>query len=211
MRLRNKPWAKKMIEDHPQIVEPNPEYWKGRWRELFANDHPLHVEIGTGKGQFVTTMAAEYPQRNVIGVEKYDSVIISGVERLINTPLPNIRLLREDVEKIPDFFGKREVDRLYINFTDPWPKNRHEKRRLTHQNFLAKYMQVLKDSGEIHMKTDNQDLFEYSLASFSQHGFKLKNIRLDLHRSEMEENIMTEYEERFVKQGMRIYRLEAYR
>ncbi|UCZ52329.1 tRNA (guanosine(46)-N7)-methyltransferase TrmB [Bacillus shivajii] len=210
MRLRNKPWASEMIANHPQIVEPDPKNWKGRWSELFENDHPLHVEVGTGKGRFVTRMGEQYPERNIIGVEKFDSVIITGVERLIENPQENVRLLKEDVNEITDFFGEKEVDRLYINFTDPWPKNRHAKRRLTHEGFLQKYAEILKEDGEIHFKTDNQGLFEYSIESMTNFGFKLKNVSLDLHKSEMKDNVMTEYEEKFSSKGMRIYRLEAY-
>ncbi|MDG5787729.1 tRNA (guanosine(46)-N7)-methyltransferase TrmB [Evansella sp. AB-P1] len=211
MRLRNKPWAPKLIEDNPQIIVPNPKERKGKWSELFENDNPLHVEVGTGKGRFVTKMAASYPDRNVIGVEKYDSVIVTGVERLLENPLDNIRLLKADVTNITEIFDSGEVDRFYINFTDPWPKNRHEKRRLTHKSFLKKYSEILKDTGEIHLKTDNQGLFEYSIESLSQFGFKLKQVTFNLHESNMEDNIMTEYEERFVEKGIRIYRLEAYK
>ncbi|MBU9713735.1 tRNA (guanosine(46)-N7)-methyltransferase TrmB [Evansella tamaricis] len=209
MRLRNKPWATKVIVENPQIVEPNPQQWKGSWKELFGNNQPIHVEVGTGKGRFVTRMGKAHPEWNVIGVEKYDSVIITGVERLKDQPLNNVRLLKEDVTQLTEFFAPGEIDRIYINFTDPWPKNRHEKRRLTHEGYLKKYSQVLNERGEIHMKTDNQGLFEYSLESLSQFGFKLKNISLDLHNNSMEGNIMTEYEERFNKRGVKIYRLEA--
>ncbi|ADU31536.1 tRNA (guanosine(46)-N7)-methyltransferase TrmB [Evansella cellulosilytica] len=211
MRLRNKPWAAQVISEHPEIVVPNPAECKGRWSELFNNQHPIHVEVGTGKGRFVTRVGEKHPEWNVIGMEKYDSVILTGVERLIESPQENVKLIKDDVEKVTDFFAHKEIDRLYINFTDPWPKNRHEKRRLTHEGFLKKYMEVLKDNGEIHFKTDNQGLFEYSLASLSQFGLKLKNVSLDLHNSDLEDNIMTEYEERYVEKGMRIFRLEAYR
>ena len=209
MRLRNKPWATQVIEENPHIVEPKPEEWRGRWHELFGNKNPIHVEVGTGKGRFVTRMGEAHPERNVIGMEKYDSVILTAVERLQEKPQVNVRLIKDDVEKLTDFFAPEEVSRIYINFTDPWPKNRHEKRRLTNEGFLKKYEEVLNESGEIHMKTDNQTLFEYSLESICQYGLKLKNISLDLHNSDMEGNIMTEYEERFAEKGMRIYRLEA--
>ncbi|WP_096189782.1 tRNA (guanosine(46)-N7)-methyltransferase TrmB [Evansella halocellulosilytica] len=210
MRLRNKPWAREMIENNPHIVEPNPQSYKGRWNDLFGNDFPLHVEVGTGKGRFVTKMGEKFPDRNMIGIEKFDSVIISGVERLIENPMKNVRLLKEDVSELTDFFANKEIDRLYINFTDPWPKNRHAKRRLTHEGFLQKYAEVLKNDGEIHFKTDNQGLFEYSIESMTRFGYKLKNVSLDLHQSDMEDNVMTEYEEKFSSRGMRIYRLEAY-
>ncbi|MDQ0254979.1 tRNA (guanine-N7-)-methyltransferase [Evansella vedderi] len=211
MRLRNKPWASKVIVGNPQIVEPNPKECRGKWNEIFGNDNPIHVEVGTGKGKFVTRTGEAHPEWNVIGVEKYDSVIITGVERLQENPQPNVKLIKEDVQELTMFFAPKEIDRIYINFTDPWPKNRHEKRRLTYEGFLKLYDEVLKDNGEIHMKTDNQGLFEYSLESFSRFGFKLKNISLDLHRSDIQGNIMTEYEERFNQRGIKIFRVEAYK
>ncbi|MCE7791434.1 tRNA (guanosine(46)-N7)-methyltransferase TrmB [Salipaludibacillus sp. CUR1] len=209
MRLRNKPWAEDFLESHPEIVESSPAGWHGRWKEKFGNDSPLHVEAGSGKGRFVTEMARAHPEVNFIGIEKYESVIVTGVERVLENPVSNVLLLQEDVQELTDFFEEGEVDRLYINFTDPWPKNKHAKRRLTHDNFLVKYRDVLKEDGEIHFKTDNQGLFEYSLESMTQFGFQLNNVSLDLHNSDIEGNIMTEYEEKFSKKGMRIYRLEA--
>ncbi|SES35062.1 tRNA (guanosine(46)-N7)-methyltransferase TrmB [Salipaludibacillus aurantiacus] len=209
MRLRNKPWAEDFLKSHPEIVEGSPAGWHGRWKEKFGNDGPLHVEVGSGKGRFVTEMARVHPEVNFIGIEKYESVIVTGVERLLENPVPNVLLLQEDVQELTDFFEEGEVDRIYINFTDPWPKNKHAKRRLTHENFLVKYRNVLKKDGEIHFKTDNQELFEYSLESMTQFGFQLNNVSLDLHKSDIEGNIMTEYEEKFSKKGMRIYRLEA--
>src|SRR5699024_8589872 len=171
----------------------------------------IHVEVGTGKGRFVTEMGEAHPEYNFIGMEKYDSVIMTGVERLLENPQKNVYLIKDDVNSITNFFAEKEVDRVYINFTDPWPKRRQEKRRLTHKGFLQKYVKIMKDSGEIHFKTDNQALFEFSIESITQFGFKLKNVSLDLHKSEVEGNIMTEYEERFAKKGMPIYRLEAFR
>jgi len=209
MRLRNKPWAMDLIENHPDIVEKSPAEWRGSWKKIFGNENPIYVEVGTGKGQYVTRMAQAYPEVNFIGIEKYESVLVTGVQRVIAQPQPNLRFLQDDVEQIDEFFQKGEVDRLFINFTDPWPKVRHAKRRLTHENFLKKYEQILKEDGEIHFKTDNQGLFEYSIESLTFYGFRLKNISLDLHNSEMTKNIMTEYEERFANKGMRIYRLEA--
>lgn len=211
MRLRNKPWASKMIVDNPQIVEPDPKSRRGNWKEVFGNDNPIHVEVGTGKGKFVTRTAEAHPEWNVIGIEKYDSVIITGVERLQEKPQENVKLIKQDVQELTEFFAPNEINRLYINFTDPWPKNRHEKRRLTYESFLKMYDEILNDNGEIHMKTDNQGLFEYSLESFSRFGFKLKNISLDLHRSGIQGNIMTEYEERYNQRGIKIYRVEAYK
>ncbi|OIJ12462.1 tRNA (guanosine(46)-N7)-methyltransferase TrmB [Anaerobacillus alkalilacustris] len=209
MRLRNKPGASEALLKQPTIVIQNPENNKGKWREIFGNDNPIHVEVGTGKGQFLTGMSQLHPEVNYIGVEKYDSVIITALERIQKAELTNFKLLNEDVVNLINYFVEGEIDRVYINFTDPWPKNRHEKRRLTYENFLKMYEQVLKKNGEVHFKTDNQGLFEYSLHSFSKYGLILNNVSLDLHNSNIEENVMTEYEEKFSQKGMRIYRCEA--
>lgn len=209
MRLRNKPRATEELLENPTIVIQKPESYQGKWHQLFGNDHPIHIEVGTGKGQFLTGMAKLHPNINYIGVEKYDSVIISAVERIKEAGISNFKLLNEDVIHLMDYFATGELDRVYINFTDPWPKNRHEKRRLTFEGFLKMYEQVMKPNGEIHFKTDNQGLFEYSLHSFSKYGMVLNNVSLDLHKSDIEGNVMTEYEEKFSAKGMRIYRCEA--
>lgn len=209
MRLRNKPWAKEKIATYPQYVIPNPEQYKGRWRELFGNDHPIHIEIGTGKGQFITGMAKANPHINYIGIELYESVIVSALDKLIEHDLPNLRLLNINAKDLMNVFANGEVERIYLNFSDPWPKKRHEKRRLTYRSFLELYEQILVEEGEIHFKTDNQGLFEYSLVSFSQYGLMLTYVSLDLHRSDFVGNIMTEYEEKFAAQGNRIYRCEV--
>ncbi len=209
MRLRNKPWAKEYIENNSRIVEQQPEKWKNKWKERFGNDHPIYVEVGSGKGKFVNELAEKNPEINVIGIELYESVIVRGVERAVEKPKSNLILLQQNVEDLTEFFGREEIDRLFINFTDPWPKKRHAKRRLTNAGFLKKYEEVLKREAEIHFKTDNQGLFEYSLESLANYGMKLQNVSLDLHQSEMEDNIMTEYEQKFSEKGMRIYRLEA--
>ncbi|WP_100373811.1 tRNA (guanosine(46)-N7)-methyltransferase TrmB [Bacillus sp. FJAT-45037] len=209
MRLRHKPWATEEMEKYPSIVIQDPQQYKNKWNQLFGNDNPIYVEVGTGKGRFLTGMGEQHPDINFIGIEKYDSVIISAMERVRDSEQTNVKFLNEDVDGLLDFFGEGEIDRLFINFTDPWPKNRHAKRRLTHENFLTLYQNVLKKDGEIHFKTDNQALFEYSLHSMSTYGMSLQNVSLDLHRSSFEGNIMTEYEEKFSKKGMRIYRLEA--
>lgn len=209
LRLRNKPWAKEELDKHPMFVISDPASQKGKWAELFNNNNPIHVEVGTGKGQFLTGMSELHPNINFIGIEKYDSVILTALERLKESDRSNVRLLNQDVIELTDFFSEGEIDRVYINFTDPWPKSRHEKRRLTYKNFLSLYRQVLKPDGDIHLKTDNQGLFEYSLESFSQYGLSLHEVSLDLHKSEIEGNIMTEYEEKFSNKGMRIYRCEA--
>ncbi|KXG08849.1 tRNA (guanine-N(7)-)-methyltransferase [Anoxybacillus sp. P3H1B] len=209
MRLRNKPWAKEKISAYPQYVVPNPEQYKGKWHELFGNHHPIHIEIGTGKGQFITGMAKENPEINYIGIELYESVIVSALDKLIENDLPNLRLLNVNAKDLASFFENGEVERIYLNFSDPWPKKRHEKRRLTHHSFLELYEQILVSEGEIHFKTDNQGLFEYSLMSFSQYGLLLTYVSLDLHHSDFSGNMMTEYEEKFAAKGNRIYRCEV--
>lgn len=209
MRLRNKPWAKEKIEQHPQYVIPNPEMLKGRWQEVFDVPRPLHIEIGSGKGRFITEMAKANPDINYIGIEIFQSVIVAALDRLIDADLPNLKLLNANANDLEKFFAKNDIDRIYLNFSDPWPKKRHEKRRLTYKSYLKSYENVLKDFGEIHFKTDNQGLFEYSLMSFSQYGLLLKYISLDLHNSGVEGNIMTEYEQKFSEAGNKIYRSEV--
>jgi tRNA (guanine-N7-)-methyltransferase len=209
MRLRHKPWAKDKLEQHPQYVVSNPENYKGKWHEAFEKDQPLHIEVGTGKGQFVTGMAKANPDINYIGIELYDSVIVAALDRLIEADLPNLKLLNVNAAELDKYFTKNDVDRVYLNFSDPWPKSRHEKRRLTYKDFLSLYENILVDGGEIHFKTDNQGLFEYSLMSFSAYGLLLKYVSLDFHKSGYEGNIMTEYEQKFSEQGQRIYRCEV--
>ena len=209
MRVRNRPGAAEMLAAHPNFVISDPTLWKGKWNELFGNDHPIHIEIGIGKGQFITGMAKAHPEINYIGVEMQVSVVSIALDKLIEQPLPNLKLLHVDGSALTEYFADSEVDQIYLNFSDPWPKKRHEKRRLTYKTFLAVDEQILRPNGEIHFKTDNQGLFEYSLASFSQYGMILKQVWLDLHQSQFEGNIMTEYEEKFSSKGQRIYRVEA--
>ena len=211
MRTRFKPWASDLMKAHPEILIPNPEQQKGKWQEVFGNNNPLHIEAGTGKGRFIIGMAKQNPSINYIGIELFDSVIVSALETMLEEEagIPNLRLLRVNAKDLTEFFEKGEVDRLYLNFSDPWPKKRHAKRRLTHDTFLKLYESVLPENGEIHFKTDNRGLFEYSLTSVSEYGMLLKYVSLDLHAGEPEWNIMTEYEEKFSKKGQPIYRLEA--
>lgn len=209
MRLRHKPWAREELNKRPTIVIQEPALQKGNWKDIFGNNNPIHIEVGTGKGQFITKMGQAHPEVNFIGVERYESVLITAMENIEDAGVSNVKLLSEDVGDLTEFFSTGEINRLFINFTDPWPKNRHEKRRLTHEHYLSMYREVLDAQGEIHFKTDNQRLFEYSLHSMSSYGLSFKNVSLDLHNSEMEGNIMTEYEEKFSAKGDRIYRLEA--
>lgn len=209
MRLRNKPWAKEKIAQYPQYVVALPEQHKGNWSNVFDKNQPLHIEIGTGKGRFITEMARANPQINYLGLELQESVIVSALDRLIDAELPNVKLLNVNAVDLPKIFDKGEVERVYLNFSDPWPKTRHEKRRLTYKSFLQLYEEILPSKGEIHFKTDNQGLFEYSLMSFSAYGMLLKYVSLDLHNSDFAGNIMTEYEEKFSQKGNRIYRCEV--
>jgi tRNA (guanine-N7-)-methyltransferase len=209
VRLRNKPWALDYINEHQDVIIPEPESFKGKWHEVFGNNNPIHIEVGTGKGQFVLGMAKQNPDINYIGIELFDSVIVCALEKIVEAEKPsNLRLLKVNGEDLQKFFGKGDVSRVYLNFSDPWPKTRHAKRRLTHEGFLAIYESILIDNGEVHFKTDNRGLFEYSLVSMNHYGMKLNYVSLDLHVNEPEDNVKTEYEEKFSAKGQPIYRLE---
>ncbi|MFY0542622.1 tRNA (guanosine(46)-N7)-methyltransferase TrmB [Brevibacillus sp. H7] len=209
MRLRNIPGAEEALRQYPTFVD-QPARYKGRWKERFGNDHPIHVEIGCGKGRFITTLAARHPETNFIAVELKAEVVLRAAQRTEQREIPNLAFVQFNAAMLNDLFAENEVDRIYLNFSDPWPKKRHYKRRLTYKSFLDVYKQVLKPYGEIHLKTDNENLFEFSLNQFSNERFRLRNITFDLHHSALaEENVMTEYEERFSSRGQRIYRTEA--
>ncbi|TFD98275.1 tRNA (guanosine(46)-N7)-methyltransferase TrmB [Jeotgalibacillus salarius] len=210
MRARNKPWAEDHLKANPQFVPADPQSHKGCWKaDVFGNNHELHIEVGSGKGRFITEMAKLHPDINYIAIELSESIALSALECMIEADVPNVRLLTINAEILNDVFDKGEVDRVYLNFSDPWPKNRHEKRRLTFKKFLDLYKTVLPENGEIHFKTDNRGLFEYSLESFSAYGLLLTYVSLDLHNSEYEGNVMTEYEEKFSSMGQPIYRCEV--
>jgi tRNA (guanine-N7-)-methyltransferase len=206
MRLRRKPGAPAKIAEYSQYIANTPEEWIGKWHKRFQNDHPIHIEVGTGKGRFITEMAKSHPEINYIGIELQESVIVVALDKLIEEELPNLQLLHVNGGSLTQYFAKGEVNQVYLNFSDPWPKSRHEKRRLTSPSFLKNYEEVLIPEGEIHFKTDNQGLFEYSLSSFSKYGMILEQVWLNLHESDFEGNIMTEYEEKFSNRGQRIYR-----
>ena len=211
MRLRNVPGAREtIIENQFSIQEP--EQKKGKWAEVFGNDHPIHIEVGMGKGQFIIEMAKRNPEINYIGIEKYSSVLVRAVEKLEDFEQNNLRLIRMDAENIEEVFDKDEVDRIYLNFSDPWPKDRHAKRRLTSTRFLERYNNILTPEGRVMFKTDNKDLFDLSLEQVEEAGWILENHTYDLHHSEYNEgNVMTEYEEKFSAKGNPICRLVAYR
>lgn len=205
MRLRKRPGAEEMLKEYSQYVIEDPTQWKGKWKEKFKNSHPIHVEIGTGKGQFMIEMAKKHPHCNFVGIELQTSVLLALLEKQIEEQLPNLFLIQFNALEINTIFQKEEVERIYLNFSDPWPKNRHEKRRLTHRDFLIQYQAILENTGDVQMKTDNRSLFEYSLCSFSQNNWMIEEVSLDLHIEEPEENIRTEYEEKFSQKGHPIY------
>jgi len=209
MRLRNVSGAEEKIVSNPLIVTPEPETHRGNWRALFGNNNPVHIEIGMGKGQFIRGMAHQNPDINFIGVEYYDSVLVRALEKCIEDPLPNVRLLRLDGEHLPTCFVPGELDRIYLNFSDPWPKIRHAKRRLTHERFLKIYENLLSNQGDVWFKTDNKGLFQFSLVSMNNYGMIFEDVALNLHEEEPADNIRTEYEQNWSSRGYPIYRVEA--
>ncbi|MEE1350861.1 MAG: tRNA (guanosine(46)-N7)-methyltransferase TrmB [Clostridia bacterium] len=209
MRMRKKKNCAARIERCGDIRITDPENHKGEWSKVFGNDNPIHVEIGCGKGSFVVGMAKMYPDINFIAIEKVEDVIVMAMEKAIENEVANVRFMDLDAERIEDFFLKGEIERIYLNFSDPWKKNKQAKRRLTHKNFLDRYKNVLNNGDYIWFKTDNRKLFEFSLNSFAESNFKMQNITLDLHNSGFEGNVITEYEQRFLDLGQPIYRLEA--
>lgn len=209
MRVRKRKGAEEHLANHPQYVILEPEAAKGKWHELFGNDNPIHIEVGSGKGAFITGMAQQNPDINYIGIDIQLSVLSYALDKVLASGAENVKLLRVDGSSLTNYFEDTEVDMMYLNFSDPWPKSRHEKRRLTYKTFLDTYKQILPENGEIHFKTDNRGLFEYSLASFSQYGMVINKVWLDLHASDYEGNVMTEYERKFSEKGQVIYRVEA--
>ena len=206
MRLRKVKGAMEKVNESTYSIV-NPLDYKGKFKELFENDNPIHLEIGTGKGDFLIGMAKNFPNINFIGVEKFESVLVRMVEKLEDEELPNLRVIRFDALNIDEVFD-HEIDTLYLNFSDPWPKNKHAKRRLTSEIFLAKYDSIFKGIPHIIQKTDNVDLFAYSLVSLSVYGYTLKKVSLDLHKEDMF-NVETEYEHKFSSKGTKINYLEA--
>ncbi|MBQ1813187.1 MAG: tRNA (guanosine(46)-N7)-methyltransferase TrmB [Bacilli bacterium] len=205
MRLRKLKNSKELIDNSKYIVL-NPSEYKGEWKKVFNNSNPIHIEIGMGKGKFILENAIKNPNINYIGIEKFDSAISRAIKKIENYKLDNIRLIRIDAEELSNVFNS-EVDTLYLNFSDPWPKDRHEKRRLTHKHFLDIYDIILKNKLII-QKTDNRKLFEYSICSLVDYGYKIEKISLDLHK-DSQDIVTTEYEEKFMKIGpiyMAIYK-----
>lgn len=214
MRLRNIPGSEEKILAHPYTIQTDgakPEEYKGLWNEkIFQNMRELHVEIGMGKGQFITQLALMHPEINYIGIEKYSSVLVRALDKFDREPLGNLRFLRMDAEGISDFFAEAEIGRIYLNFSDPWPKVRHAKRRLTSRSFLKRYESVLKPGGELQFKTDNRPLFDFSLEEIREAGWQLLDFTYDLHKDgPASDNVMTEYEEKFFMLGNPICKLTA--
>lgn len=211
MRLRNIKGSRETIAASDRVIEIGKEY-KGRWHEVFGNDNPIHIEVGMGKGKFIMTLAQMHPEINYIGIEKYSSVLLRALQKSEEYEGDNILFIRMDAEEIADVFEKDEIDQIYLNFSDPWPKDRHAKRRLTSKEFLARYDKFLKKDGRVTFKTDNRPLFDFSLEQVEEAGWILENHTFDLHNSEyVEGNVMTEYEEKFTAIGNPICRLVAYR
>lgn len=212
MRLRRKPWIDEAIHEYDEYVYTEVaqgEANKGLWRQQFTEPtYEFHVELGTGKGRFISEMAKVYPDVNFLGLEVQLGVLYYAAKKLAEGELHNGKVMLFDIEGIESIFAEGEVDRFYINFCDPWPKARHAKRRLTYRAFLARYAKLLSESGEIHFKTDNEDLFMFSLEEFKESGWLLKNVSYDLHKEDIP-NVKTEYEEKFSSKGQPIFRLEA--
>ncbi|MDE6656311.1 MAG: tRNA (guanosine(46)-N7)-methyltransferase TrmB [Anaeroplasmataceae bacterium] len=208
MRLRKVKNAYERLKENTQYFIENPMEYKGKWSKLFGNSNPIHIEIGCGKGQFISKLAELQPEINFIAIEKYDSVLLRASEKLIDATLSNLKLILLDATHIEDVFAEAEVSLIYINFSDPWPKSAHKKRRLTYKTFLQSYARILKPEGAVYQKTDNRKLFEFSIESFNEDNWSLSNISLDLHQDSDIFNIETEFEEKWSKLGP-IYRLEA--
>ena len=202
MRLRNISGSRDVIAESPLVVH-EPEITKGKWKDVFGNTHDLHIEIGMGKGKFLHTLAGKNPEINYIGIEKYSSVLLRALQKMETEPLPNLLFIRMDAEEITEVFDREEVSRIYLNFSDPWPKDRHDKRRLPSREYLERYDQILKKDGVIEFKTDNKDLFEFALEELPFAGWKIVRKTFDLHHDAemMEGNVMTEYEEKFSSKG----------
>lgn len=213
MRLRNIPGADEVISNSPICIQ-NPVEYKGNWKSLFGNDNPIHIEIGMGKGRFLMDLAALNPDINYIGIERYTSVLLRAVQKMDELALPNVRFLCIDAATLPEVFAPEEVNRIYLNFSDPWPKDRHARRRLTSSDFLARYDRILARDGRIEFKTDNKGLFDFSVEEIEKSDvWKLQVKTYDLHEDPMLSfgNIMTEYEEKFSSKGNPICKLIATR
>lgn len=211
MRVKHKKWAEPLMEVHPEKMVLDGETLKGHWQERFEKPQLIQLEVGMGKGQFIIGMAKAHPEINFIGLEIESTVAAIALKKALPEELPNLQLIRANGAGLETFFEDHSIDRIYLNFSDPWPKTRHEKRRLTYKSFLANYERVLKPNGKIELKTDNQGFFEYSLTSFNNYGLVFDGVWLDLHHSdENEGNVETEYEQKFSELGQPIYKVTAH-
>ncbi|MDO4275131.1 MAG: tRNA (guanosine(46)-N7)-methyltransferase TrmB [Eubacteriales bacterium] len=213
MRLRNIPGAKDAILESPYVIL-EPETHKGTWAAAFPSKQPLHIEVGMGKGRFLMDMARLHPEINYVGIEMYDSVLLRALQKReelsqAGESLSNLYFMCVDARLLPEIFVKGEVDKIYLNFSDPWPKARHAKRRLTSRQFLERYDKILAEKGTVEFKTDNRDLFEFSLEEVKEAGWNLLAHTFDLHHDQemVKGNIMTEYEEKFSSMGNPIYKM----
>lgn len=210
MRLRKKWWARPELEASKIFIQ-EPVKLKGKWKEEFGNNNPIHLELGCGRGQFLTRKCEQHPDINHIAVDLKDEVLVYALRKVqaSEKDIKNARIVALNISFIADLFDKDEIDKIYINFCNPWPKDRHNKRRLTHTRFLSEYKKFLKKGSQIWFKTDDKDLFEGSLEYFKESGFDLDFVTYDLHNSDFEDNVMTEYETKFTDKGMKIMSLVA--
>ena len=211
MRLRHIKGAEEEIAESPYVVQ-DPQSLKGKWHEFFGNDNPIRIEVGMGKGKFIMELAQMNPDINYVGIERYSSVLLRGLQKRAELELSNIYFMRIDALELAEVFAEDEVERIYLNFSDPWPKDRHAKRRLTSHEFLARYEKILKKDGTLEFKTDNKDLFDFSLEEMKNaEGWELTAFTYDLHHDVVlsEGNVMTEYEEKFSSIGNPICKMEA--
>ena len=210
MRLRKKWWARPELEASKLFVS-NPRELKGKWKEEFGNNNPIHLELGCGRGQFLTRKSEQYPNINHIAVDLKDEVLVYALRKVQESEqeINNARIVALNISFISELFEKDEIEKIYINFCNPWPKERHNKRRLTHTRFLTEYKKFLKPGSQIWFKTDDRGLFDDSLEYFKECGFELNFVTYDLHKSDFKDNVMTEYESKFTERGMKIMALVA--
>ena len=211
MRLRHIPGSEEMIAESPYVVQ-KPEEQKGQWKNLFGNDNPIEIEVGMGKGKFIMELAQKNPDINYVGIERYSTVFLKALSKREQLELTNIYFMCVDAKELSEYFEEEEVHKIYLNFSDPWPKDRHAKRRLTSPQFMEVYDKILRKDGVVEFKTDNRGLFDYSLESVPAAGWIVDRHTFDLHHSDMAEgNVMTEYETKFAAEGKPICKLAAYR
>ena len=206
MRIRNLKNTDELINNSVYLIDYAYKY-KDKWKKVFNNNNPIHLEIGMGKGNFIINMALKYPNINFVGVELHTNVIARACKKLEELQIDNLKLINVNASSLNEIFDK-EVDLIYLNFSDPWPKKRNAKRRLTSESFLKVYDLLFKCEKKIKLKTDNQGLFESSIISLTNYGYQIDDISLDLHKTDLE-NVETEYETKFKNMGIKILYLDA--